>query len=89
MSTWIYLRCTCHNPPLIAPDESGQHLYDLPQIREDIANREWLAENFDDVVNDLGYFRLNSARFLKDHPRCVIDIVDEYGKTHPVKEQQP
>lgn len=39
MSTYLYLACLDHDPPLFADDESGQHLYDLPQIRADIARR--------------------------------------------------
>ena len=32
MSTWLYLRCESHDPPLKNDVESGQHLYDLEQI---------------------------------------------------------
>ena len=31
--------CLDHDPPLKADGESGQHLYDLPQIRKDIRRR--------------------------------------------------
>ena len=45
MSTWIYLECADHDPPISADGESGQHLYDLPDIREDIRRRaEWTPE---------------------------------------------
>ena len=36
MSTWLYLRCESHDPPLENDGESGQHLYDLEQIWADI-----------------------------------------------------
>lgn len=40
MSTYIYLLCRDHNPAIQADGESGQHLTDLPQLRQDIANRD-------------------------------------------------
>lgn len=43
MSTWLYLRCESHNPPLESDGESGQHLYDLPQIWADLDNRDQIA----------------------------------------------
>lgn len=44
MSTYIHLQCLSHHPPLVAESESGQHLYDLPQLREDIANRDLIVQ---------------------------------------------
>lgn len=88
MSAYLYLQCLSHTPPIEAEDESGQHLYDLPQIRADIADRERIAA----LVNDNGdgpwwgdadefahHFRRNTARFLAVHPACQLGIVDEYG----------
>ena len=43
MSTYLYLRCEDHDPPLVAREESGQHLYDLPTIRADIADEVEVA----------------------------------------------
>lgn len=87
MSTWLYLRCLDHDPPLIADGESGQHLYDLPQIRDDIANREDIVRYIeDDVWPDDNRFQMNTYRFLHAHPKCRVDIVDEYNKTHPITE---
>ena len=40
MSTYLYLRCESHNPPIENDDESGQHLYDLEQIWADLDNRD-------------------------------------------------
>lgn len=31
MSTWMYLTCDSHTPPILS-DDVGQHLYDLPAI---------------------------------------------------------
>lgn len=91
MSTWLYLECLDHNPPLRAHDESGQHLYNLPQIRADIANREALvaavrATRFGDGIEEVtdDYFRRHTLRFLIDHPNCRIGIRDEYGRAYPL-----
>lgn len=74
------LECLDHDPPLRADGESGQHLYDLPEIRADIANRDTA-----DADTDYGhFFRNNTARFLVQHPNCHIGIRDEYGREHPV-----
>ena len=83
MSTYLYLECACHVPPLRAEDESGQHLYDLPRIRDEIANRARLIEEYDS--SELDYFERNSARFLTDHRHCVVTIRDEYGRAHPTE----
>lgn len=89
MSTWLYLQCLSHDPPLLADGESGQHLYDLPQIRSDVADREALVKapileaSFDD------HFRANTVRFLVQHQKCEIGIIDEYRTQHPLVEPQP
>lgn len=91
MSTWVYLTCRDHEPPLLAADESGQHLYDLPRIRQEVADREQIADanhwwQGGDGDPD-GYFRANSARFLAAHARCRIGITDEYGREHPTTDE--
>lgn len=83
MSTYVYLECLDHDPPLSAEGESGQHLYDLPQIRADIANRERIVTNLRDGWDPDDHFRRNTARFLAAHPKCRIGIRDEYGVEHP------
>ena len=82
MSTELYLRCESHNPPLENEDESGQHLYDLPQIWADISNRDRIAAAYRDDMIPEDYFRRHTARFLAAHPHCHIGVVDEYGDTH-------
>ena len=84
MSTYLYLQCEDHDPPLSATEESGQHLYDLPQIRDDIANRDLLVAAAKDGMEMDGYFRRNTLRFLRQHPKCRLGIWDEYGDEHPV-----
>ena len=92
MSTYIYLTCLDHDPPLQAEDESGQHLYDLPRIRQELRNRAAWAAAYEQnrlrrysetgAVDD--YFTANSARFLAQHKTCRIGIRDEYGAVHAV-----
>lgn len=43
MTTYLYLQCDSHNPPLQSPHEVGQH------------------------------------------PHCDLQIVDEYGDSHPLE----
>ena len=67
MSTWLYLECLDHDPPLTADEEPGQHLYDLVvNSRDDI----WPSD----------YFRVHAARFLAQHLKCRIGILDESNR---------
>lgn len=87
MSTYLYLVCITHEPPLRADGESGQHLYDLPQIRADIANRDAIVAAWELDMEPAGaptHFRHATARFLSEHPRCPLAIYDEYGRRHPL-----
>lgn len=88
MSTYIYLLCRDHNPAIQADGESGQHLTDLPQLRQDIANRDAIVHALQalDFYPDDSYQR-NTARFLAAHPHCHLGIVDEYGREHPIEEE--
>lgn len=91
MSTWIYLVCTDHTPPICAEGESGQHLYDLPQLRRDLAERERIA-GMSDGEFDMTYrglpdrFTANTWQFLRQHPECSIEIQDEYDRVHPIED---
>lgn len=92
MSTWLYLRCIDHDPHLESERESGQHLTDLPRIRHEVANRErtvaeyreWLESDQTDLHTV--YFRNHSALFLLAHPKCRLEIWDEYGRQWPITE---
>ncbi len=86
MSTYLYLECLDHNPPLRAVEESGQHLYDLPQIRADVANRDTIIAALElNIVSDEP-FRSTTAWFLANHPHCQLAIRDERGETYPLEE---
>ena len=87
MSTYIYLRCESHDPPVVAEGESGQHTYDLPRLREDIANRHIIAAALRiGMEPESGlHFWSNTAYFLRDHEHCQLGIVDEYGGTYDIE----
>lgn len=86
MSTYLYLECLDHDPPLRAEEESGQHLYDLPQIRRDVADRGTVLADETGETWPRDYFRRHTARFLAAHPRCHIGIRDEYGSPYDLKD---
>ena len=82
VSTYISLQCLSHRPPLVAEGESGQHLYDLPQLREDIAQAVALGwAHHPDGIAALSVgcwpeerFRRTTALFLREHPTCLLGI---------------
>lgn len=91
MSTYLYLECLEHDPPLSSDGEVGQHLYDLPRIRQEITARDLIVAL---ARSEIGYgydshFTSNAARFLAQHPNCHIGIRDEYGLEHPVVVEGP
>ena len=89
MSTYIYLFCRDHSPVIRAAGESGQHLYVLPQLRHDIADRDAIVHALQalDLYPYDSSYRRSTARFLAAHPRCNLGVVDEYGREHPIEEE--
>jgi hypothetical protein len=95
VSNYVRLVCFDHDPPLIADDESGQHLSDLDQIRADIAMPiDELISAVDTAPRvapfepDPTYFRRHTMRFRVAHPRCRIGIRDECGVEHPIEQTE-
>lgn len=88
MSTYIYLRCDSHTPPIEAGSESGQHLYDLEQIFRDLGDREQIVAAWENDMTPDDRFRYATAAFLAKHPHCQITVVDEYGRTHEPQETE-
>ena len=84
MSTYLYLECLDHTPPLSSDGEVGQHLTDLPRIRTEIANRAAFVAIADQYPDYGHHFTNNAARFLCQHPHCRIGIRDECNQEHPV-----
>ena len=88
MSTYLYLECLDHNPPLLSDGEVGQQLHSLPRIRREIAERNLLAALVKSEIEHSydSHFTSNAARFLAQHPHCRIGIRDEYGDEYPITE---
>lgn len=90
MSTYLYLQCDSHTPPLQSAHEVGQHLRDLPRIHDEINRRADLyrahQNGYLGYETDYGSQFANTLRtFLIQHPHCDLRIVDEYGDTHPLE----
>jgi hypothetical protein len=91
VSTYVYLACLDHSPPLVADEESTQHRYNDDEMR---LVREWVRDRGDLVeawqnglvqyrgVSDssASYFAVNTARFLVGHLTCRLAARDEYGR---------
>ena len=84
MSTYLYLECLDHDPPLGSDSEVGQHLYDLPRIRDEIANRATFVAASDLHPDYPDRYTNASAMFFVQHPHCTIGIRDGYGHEHPL-----
>lgn len=84
MSTYLYLQCIAHDPPITASAESGQHLYDLDRLREELAHREVYAKASKAGATFNDQYTNATAHFLSEHPLCPLKIVDEYGTFHPI-----
>ncbi|QGJ90130.1 hypothetical protein HWC80_gp082 [Mycobacterium phage Indlulamithi] len=84
MSTYLYLECADHDPPIKSNGEVGQHLSDVPHIQENLNNREiFIANRERDLIAEYrDFFTTNTAYFLCAHPKCRIVIRDEYGEEH-------
>lgn len=94
MSTYMYLECLEHDPPIRSDSEVGQHTYDLRDIQEYVARREELVSihEMESVVslNETGTRWPNTAMyFFAQHPKCRIRIVDEYGRLYPLTPNEP
>lgn len=83
MSTYLYLQCIDHDPPISSNGEVGQHLSDLPAVIKLIANREALLKAHELECDPADRWALTAVYFFAQHPKCHIRIVDEYDKQHP------
>jgi hypothetical protein len=81
MSTYVYLMCMDHDPPLEAREESAQHAFDadFAAIRDDLAHREYVVRCALKGDYPSEYFRARTVRFLTEHATCRISICDENG----------
>lgn len=83
MSTIMYLRCVTHDP-YIGSDKVGHNTSYLKQIREDIAKRDEIVQSMRLLLSDpVAPWPDNTTWwFLYRHPKCMIEIWDEYGKQY-------
>ncbi len=83
MSTYVYLACLDHTPPLINRDESEQHASeaDIAKIRSWIERRDVLVPLQREYLLDTSdqFFR-HTVHFLADHETCRIAAKTEYGE---------
>lgn len=86
MSTYLYLQCEDHTPPIRSFCHSGQHLRDLAQIFKDIDSRELIVAAYNEDMVPMHNFRRATASFLAQHPHCRVTVIDEYGRTHTPEE---
>lgn len=85
MSTYWYLECTSHDPPLRSSDEVEQHTTGLPAIRELVARRGDIALMCHTATYGTWFLR-NASTFLIQHPECPLKFVNEYDKYAEVNE---
>lgn len=88
MSTYWYLECLDHDPPLTSEDEVEQHTEGLEAIDALVARRQEITEEEAQPTGIIrpasDYFASNAARFLRQHPKCSLRYVSEYGHYRPI-----
>jgi hypothetical protein len=96
VSTYWYLQCYDHEPPLCSYEEVEQHtqdasfaaLHELHERREEFMARE--AEytskgmDFEPPVALDPYYVSHAWLFIRRHPMCRIRLINEYGDTRPL-----
>lgn len=80
MSTWFYLQCENHDPPIRAARESGQHYRDLQQIFAALDNRDTVIRTWNCFATPRASFPWNTAKFIVTHPHCTITVQSETGQ---------
>jgi hypothetical protein len=88
MSTYLYLVCVDHDPPLFS-EEVTQHTHkdgELEKIRGWVGNRdEWVRLRHEqDDLTYADYFLTHAITFLTAHPKCHLIAQDEYGEKYAV-----
>ena len=90
MSTYWYLECLDHDPPIISDMEFTQHTNDDAfRAAIDLANSRPIGSKdftYNDSLRD--YFDGNARRFLIQHPSCRLGLVNEYDKRQPLPEKE-
>lgn len=89
MSTDLMLRCVDHDP-YISSEDVGSNLSYLPAVRADIKNRAHIVANMNALLEDNGWpqyegYRGTTYWFLYHHPKCNLEIWDEYGSQYSLE----
>jgi chloramphenicol 3-O-phosphotransferase len=81
MSTYWYFECKEHKPSIRSDGEFTQHTEDdaFKAALELARNRPIPADWYDRKSMSDDYFTANACRFLVQHPRCPLELVNEYG----------
>lgn len=85
MSTYWYLECLDHDPPLQSAEEISQHTDDEYHRRAvQLVNERPLDPEWENTYWQSGsastYFEAHARRFLVDHPKCNVGFFNEYGE---------
>ena len=83
MSTYWYIECLNHTPPLSSADEVEQHTRGLDPIRTLIESRP-VDPNWHEHSSHLQYFETHADRLHPQHPDCRLQLVNEYGERDPI-----
>ena len=82
MSTYWYFECLDHTPSIRSDSEFTQHTEDVYFDHAiDLALSRPLVEL--ETILATGttrYFDANAREFLKRHPMCKLELVNEYGE---------
>lgn len=89
MSTSMYLQCINHKPAIESDEITSRNTDEhLAEIFNAIADRTLLVMAYNYAVKN--FFGVGSqdeiycrvAVFLREHPECPIEVVDEYGQRY-------
>ena len=87
MSTNLYLECISHTP-VIDTAEISQYMSALDEILDAFRKRDELASAIEIFVNlfhevpVMDDYTAKCAVFFRNHPKCNIHVIDEYGNVH-------
>jgi hypothetical protein len=81
MSCSFYFECLEHQPSIIS-DEISQH--DDAHVQAAIRMATGADPIPDDPWEVLEGFELDAAVFLRQHPDCALDLIDEYDNRRPI-----
>lgn len=83
----MYLRCVSHEP-YISSDEVGHNLSFLPEIRTAIKERDKRVSHLNGLIEISDFYPDGVSHinwFLRAHPKCELEIWDEYGKQYDLE----